>query len=577
MAFPNKYRRLCDGNCKPVGGNRYVPPGEGFTEGPPWKTYCKACALVRGIGRPREVPDYDVQLRAYDAGHLSVHLGRRLNGSFDAYRAISTAHACQWLPEKKIQLVRLEKARAYADELRKARLDLSLTAEAVSAIEVHAAMRRVATAEAEKTVARILGAGCELYPFQKTGVAWLAERDRAILADEMGLGKTIQNLAALPRSAATIVVCPAVAKGVWQREAQKWRPDLHVTVLAGKGAWKEPEPGEIVVLNYDILPERPTVTCAVHLLADEAHALKNYKAKRTERFACLADSVRRQGGKIWLTTATPLLGRPSDLWSLSQIAGLAKDAWGSWANFKRLFDARDGYWGGIEWGDPASEVRELFSKIALRRLRKDVLPELPGKTWQDHPVDLRVVDRRKIDKALGPEWETALESALADAGGVPFERFSLARKELAMAKTGAALEVAADYEDSGEPLIIFSAHTYPLEALGKRPGWATITGETKPEERAAIADRFQRGELVGLAGNIQAAGVALTLTRACHVLFVDQSWTPALNAQAEDRVCRIGQSRGVVVHRLVADHALDRRVCEVLDSKMRLIRGSLGA
>ncbi len=96
------------------------------------------------------------------------------------------------------------------------------------------------------------------------------------------------------------------------------------------------------------------------------------------------------------------------------------------------------------------------------------------------------------------------------------------------------------------------------------------------EERTAIAERFQAGELAGIAANVKAGGTSITLTRAAHTAFVDESWTPAENAQARDRVNRIGQTRGTVCHRLIADHALDIRVSEILAQKIALIEGSLG-
>ena len=154
---------------------------------------------------------------------------------------------------------------------------------------------------------------------------------------------------------------------------------------------------------------------------------------------------------------------------------------------------------------------------------------------------------------------------------------SKARAALATVKLGAALELAESYEEAGEPLVVFSAHRAPIDAFGSREGWAIITGATPAETRTAIEDAFQRGELKGIAGTIKAAGVAITLTHASNAIFIDEEPTPALNDQAQDRLYRIGQSRGVVINRLIAAHALDRRIAELLAQKNEIINASVNA
>jgi hypothetical protein len=124
-------------------------------------------------------------------------------------------------------------------------------------------------------------------------------------------------------------------------------------------------------------------------------------------------------------------------------------------------------------------------------------------------------------------------------------------------------------------VIVFSYHRAAVDLLASRPGWAVITGDTPPEQRQHIVTEFQGGRLKGVAGTIQAAGTGLTLTRANQAIFVDLAWTPALNAQAEDRICRIGQTRGVIITRLIAEHMLDERVAELLLVKQKLIESAI--
>jgi superfamily II DNA or RNA helicase len=138
------------------------------------------------------------------------------------------------------------------------------------------------------------------------------------------------------------------------------------------------------------------------------------------------------------------------------------------------------------------------------------------------------------------------------------------------------LEWVEPYEDAGEPVVVFSAHRAPIDALGAREGWATITGDTPAAKRTEIVARFQAGELKGVACTIMAAGTGLTLTRACTCLFVDLDWTPALNVQAQDRLHRIGQTAQSVLYvRMVSDHPLDLHIQALIAKKMEMIAGAI--
>jgi hypothetical protein len=417
---------------------------------------------------------------------------------------------------------------------------------------------------------------------------------------------TIQTLAALPAGAAVLVVAPAIAKGVWKREIGRWRPQLQVTVLQGRNSFRWPEPGEVVIINYDILPEmhRPEVktgkkitargctdlTCkgcgpgldvlksipsGVVVVADEAHALKNNKAKRTRKFRSLAECARGVKGRTWLLTATPLLNRPQELWSIYQAAGIAQEAFGSWNQFLKFFNGRPAFYGGFDWGTPEAEVADRMRRVCLRRLRTEVLPELPVKTWRRVNVDVDKKTLKACDAILKEYGGIKKILRLIEEEGLTFETMSSIRHALAVAKIPSLLAMIEDYEEQEEPVVVFSAHRAVVEELSKREGWAVIMGGVKPEERTAIEDKFQSGQLKGVACTIAAGGVAITLTRSHHAVFTDLEWTPALNAQAEDRICRIGQSRGCVITVLQAEHELDERVTELLMRKQQLITATV--
>lgn len=450
----------------------------------------------------------------------------------------------------------------------------------------------------ERADAALAKRGHSLFGFQREGIAALCSlpAGRAmLLADEMGLGKTLQTISAIGVRA--VIVCPSVAKGVWAREIAAYRPDLTPVLLSGRGSFRWPAEGEVVIINYDILPAAPsgkdqkgldllyTQTSVgeapegCDLVADEAHALKNNKAKRTLAFRCLRCSVARNGGRTYLLTATPMLNRPPELWSVLTSAGLQRGAFGDYATFSRLFGARETRW-GVEWDGPSAEgSREIGSRlerVMLRRLRANVV-DLPRKTWQTIPVELSAATAKVCDKFLaeleknGKTVTDLLDGKIAAS----FERLSMIRATLASAKIEALIEEVESYEEAGEPVVVFSAHRAPIDLFASREGWRVITGDTSPEERSEIQDAFQAGRLRGVACTIKAGGVAITLTKACHALFCDLEWTPALNAQAEDRVLRIGQQRSVVIKRLVCKHPLDERIAELLSEKQAMINASI--
>ncbi len=538
---------------------------------------------------------------------------------------------------RRANLAQLDKVPTILRKLREGNFPVDVQPALVRALQEHTAQQWIdlkgAQERATKIDAELKARGMSLYPFQRTGTSWLATRTGALLSDEMGLGKTIQALTALPAAVPVLVVAPAVAKGVWLRELTKWRPQLRVSVLKGRDSFRWPEQGEVLVTNYDILPEIHAKTCPGTLpaepcggcltgingmgirvkmpghkkgcnekgnllearpcpgchkilktsradtviVADEAHALKSSKARRTQRFRALSEAVRENDGRVWLLTATPLLNNPQELWNVYAAAGLAQEAFGTWKTFIKLFEGRSLFFGGYEWGTPQGEVAERIRRVALRRIRNEVLPDLPEKTHRELVVD---IDRKALsacDKYMEEIGGLDQLIHLIEKDGIKFDTMSRVRSALATAKTPAMMALIPEFEDAGEPVVVFSAHRFPIDLLKKRPGWRVITGDTNPKERTEIEEQFQRGELKGVGCTIKAGGVAITLTRAHQSIFVDREYTPALNNQAEDRICRIGQTRGCIITILVADHQLDIRLAELLTRKQRLISQSVDA
>jgi superfamily II DNA or RNA helicase len=460
--------------------------------------------------------------------------------------------------------------------------------------------------EAEATLeaarARLGATGLTPRPYQEQGILWLGSRRSGLLLDEMGLGKTMQVLGAVPAGGRLVVVCPASVKGAWKLEVQRWRPDLTCTILSGRGSFRWPEPGEVVVLNFEILPdtkfaafydtapagERSRIGApqGVIVVADEAHNLTSKKAARTQRFAALVQAALAAGGRAWGLTGTPIKNAPAELRVLLEVFDLFAEAFGSWTGFCRAYGGPDLVRSSKAVATP--EALAGLARVSLRREKAQVAKDLPPKTYQQVPVALEgeaAAIARKVEEALrlklmaeterlGRDLTTEEIEALitkAMRASTEIGDMAEARRVIATAKIPAALEVVRRFEDEGLPLVVATAHRDVAEAIGKREGWGCISGGDDAEERTEVIARFQAGELRGVAFTIRAGGAGVTLTAASTILFVDRDWTAAANLQAEDRIHRIGQTAPCTVMSLVGDCWIDQHVEQLVNSKARLM------
>jgi SNF2 family DNA or RNA helicase len=436
--------------------------------------------------------------------------------------------------------------------------------------------------------------GLALFPFQRKGAAWLLSRRGGLLLDEPGVGKTVQAIAAVPDDAPVVVVCPSVAKGVWEREFGIWRPDFQITVLSGRNSFRWPHSKEVVIVNYDILPEVNVIEdeegiveiLPMHLdasvppkcilVADEAQELKSYKSNRSKSARIMAEAVRDQDGQSWLLTGTPILNRPPELWNLLTIAGVEKESFGNWKQFYNLFDGKEVQvnWNGetkTEWGTPKPETADRIRRVAIRRKKKEVNAELPEKIYQTILVDIPPMVSKLCDKEYD-RVKRLLEKKIMPN----FDELSSVRMALAQEKIPFAISWIEMMEEKEEPVLVFSAHREPVLRVGSRLGWKSIVGGMDAKEKTEVENDFQAGKLKGVALSIKAGGVAITLTNASHELFIDRLYTPGLNEQAEDRAHRKGQKKSVLITDLVANHPLDRRIHQINLEKMGIIQASIG-
>lgn len=452
-----------------------------------------------------------------------------------------------------------------------------------------------AGAAADRWAAKFAADGRALRDYQRRGVRWLAGRRTGLLADDQGVGKTPTVIGALDDGPALLVVCPKIAKGTWEHHA-RWRDDLKPMSVRGRGQFRWPERGEALIYNYDILPaatKLPTLPAhRVDVVADEAHYCKTPETKRTTATQGICKAAAERDGRVWLVTGTPQKKDPRDLFTVLSLAGLHGEAgWPDFESFRLDFGGTFGPW-GLDWpSEPPKEKQDLIAenlrKVMLRRLKADVMPELPPKQWVDLEVEISREAAREADKAvealkaLGIDLEkVTLETLQAASEGPAFHEVSRARNALAQAKVPAMLEVLREHEAAypSDPILCWSVHKAPLRALREAmgAGWDLIIGQETSESKVKrLVAAFQEGRLRGLGLTLAKGATSLTLTRAWRAVFVDMLYTPADNVQAEDRIHRFGQTWPVIYTRLWARHAIDRRVRELLAERTSMAQATI--
>jgi SNF2 family DNA or RNA helicase len=367
-----------------------------------------------------------------------------------------------------------------------------------------------------------------------------------------------------------------------------------------------PGPDEVVVLNPQIFPKSwPGAPRGLRVVLDEVHAYSYADTTQTRRVRSLVVQALKVGGGAWGLSGTPMWGKPPTLWCV--LTTLQLHPWADRDEFDAAFGGTRDNWGKLTWPEkPPTDVRSRLASVMLRRLKADVLTDLPPLTMQDVVVEVDVRARSAADKVLAllDELGLPIEALIAAEAKADFAAtaldpearkklspeqwdearhrllalYSEARESLVRAKLPAILEFIEDqYEQSDEQLVVFSAHRIVVETLRERPGWAGIIGGMTPSAREAVLDRFASREVRYLTATIQAVGVGINKLVCCsHAILADWTLVPAQNAQVRDRLHRIGQTNPVLVRRFVADHPLDRRVLASLEETAARIEHTIG-
>ncbi|WP_432938375.1 DEAD/DEAH box helicase [Kribbella sp. CA-253562] len=460
---------------------------------------------------------------------------------------------------------------------------------------------RLRAAEEPEPFVEPAGLRATLRDYQRRGVAWMAQLAElglgGCLADDMGLGKTIQVIALHLHLAGrgrgpTLVVCPSTLLGTWERELERFAPDVAARRYHGTArSLSDLGDDEVVLTTYGVVRQDHRVLGEIRwglVVADEAQHAKN-PLSRTAR------SLRTLPGATRLAlTGTPVENRLSELWSILDWS--APGLLGTLERFRHDIAVPVERYHDDE---ATARLARVTRPFLLRRRKSDpgIAPELPPKTEHDVVVPLtteqatlyQAVAREtlaKIEQAQGIERRGLVLSLLTQLKQVCnhpaqflHEPGPLPRRSGKLAALDELLDVILA---EGESVLIFSQYVEMgrlIEAhlAARQIGSLFLHGGVGVRRRQQMVEQFQAGEQQVFLLSLKAGGVGLTLTKATHVVHYDRWWNPAVEDQATDRAYRIGQDRPVQVHRLVTENTLEDRIATVIAAKRDLADAVVGS
>ncbi|WPL18817.1 N-formylmethionyl-tRNA deformylase [Thiorhodovibrio winogradskyi] len=433
----------------------------------------------------------------------------------------------------------------------------------------------------------------ELREYQIDGYRWLARLAHwgagACLADDMGLGKTVQALALILSRAPegpTLVLAPTSVCGNWLDEASRFAPTLtpkrfgpgdRAAMLAQAG------PFDLIVVSYGLLQsegERLAEVPWQTIVADEAQAFKNANTQRSKAMMQLKGAFRI------ITTGTPIENHLGELWNLFRF--INPGLLGSLESFNRRFA------NPIEQHqdrDARARLRQLLRPFILRRLKSEVLSELPPRTEITLSVELSDGEKALYEAV---RQEAIDRLATAEASGNPGKqrmqllaeimrlrrvcchpRLALPDSQLPGSKLDAFAEMVEELLENRHKALVFSQFVDHLTIIREHLDqhgirYQYLDGSTPEAKRREAVSAFQAGDGDLFLISLRAGGSGLNLTAADYVIHMDPWWNPAVEDQASDRAHRIGQERPVTIYRLVAKDSIEERILKLHANKRDL-------
>ncbi len=471
----------------------------------------------------------------------------------------------------------------------------------------------------------------ELRPYQQLGMSWLLFlREHgfgACLADDMGLGKTVQMIAYLlhvkeheavevekqvgetldvragehggePRVVKTaLIVCPTSVLGNWQRELEKFSPDLKVHLHYSSNRVKGEKFADymadydVVLTSYGLTHHDFEELASVHwgsIILDEAQNIKNSQTKQSR-------AVRKLHGQHHVAlTGTPMENRLSELWAIFDF--INKGYLGTLAQFQEKYVAT------IEREDQKDKIKELqrlIQPFLLRRTKRDkeVALNLPDKQEQKEFVPLTAEQASLYEQLLQDTFANIEQLSSFERKGIILQMLNklkqlcnhpalylkedvlkenISHLRARSGKLDKLSELVDAVREQDESCLIFTQYigmgNMMKRLLEKRYGVEVpfLNGSANKKQRDDMINRFQDGDFPIFILSLKAGGTGLNLTAANHVIHYDRWWNPAVENQATDRAYRIGQKRFVHVHKLICTGTLEEKIDEMLDKKQAL-------
>ncbi len=437
----------------------------------------------------------------------------------------------------------------------------------------------------------------ELREYQVQGYQWLSRLAYigagACLADDMGLGKTVQALALILSRAAdgpTLIIAPTSVCNNWLEEAQRFAPTLNAMyfgtgnrqqLLADAGAL------DLVVCSYGLLQTEAEMLIEKTwhtIVADEAQAIKNPQTQRSKAAMALSGNFKV------VTTGTPIENHLGELWNLFNF--INPGLLGSMKKFNERFAAK------IENQQDyvtQQRLKRLLQPFILRRLKNDVLTELPSRTEVTLHVELSEKERlfyeamrrtaqskmdNEIESEIGHKQLQVLAEIMKLRRTCCHPKLVLKNSEISSSKLLAFEELVEELIGNRHKALVFSQFVDHLALIrelldNKGISYQYLDGSTSMSKRKKAVNAFQAGEGDLFLISLKAGGAGLNLTAADFVVHMDPWWNPAVEDQASDRAHRMGQKRPVTIYRLVAKDTIEDKIVELHRHKRDLANSLL--
>ncbi len=440
-----------------------------------------------------------------------------------------------------------------------------------------------------------------LREYQKTGYRWLKTLDGygfgGILADDMGLGKTLQVIALLEdvysreEKAPSLIVCPASLVYNWEYEISRFAPDRKVLSVTGSGTCREeilkavreaPEKQEILITSYDLLKRDAALYQGIRFrfeIVDEAQYIKNAATKSARAVKSIDVQTR------FALTGTPVENRLSELWSIFDYL-MPGFLFGN-SHFKKEYETpivKEQDAGALE------RLKKLIGPFVLRRVKKDVLKELPDKmeqviysSFEEEQKKLYTANalllKEKLEKGgLGGDGQDKLQilSELMRLRQLCCDpRLCYGNYRGASAKLETCMDLVRRGVAGEHKILLFSQFTSMLELIEERLKkeeipYYKLTGGTPKEDRIRMVGEFHKNSTPVFLISLKAGGTGLNLTAADIVIHYDPWWNVAAQNQATDRTHRIGQVKQVTVYKLITRNTIEENILNLQEAKSRL-------